>query len=152
MGIHHSSEYSNVLVQANILDAVANSDYLTSIILRYARNRRKILVFSDVNATILMEDTIEGKATDGVLLSTMFALTELCPFARSDFERDCMPAITVEKQANLKQLVRGLTKKDNAYYHKFWNNASCGDFLRKALSVGNTIWAPSGETLTEETF
>ena len=150
--IHHSLEYRNVIVQANILDAVAHEDYFTSIISKYAAVDDKVIVYSDVNATILMEDTIEGKATSGVLLSTMFALAEVQPGAKFDLEWDSLPVVTVEKQITLKQLVRNVSQKDNDYYHRFWSNDSCGEFLLKILSLSDVCWSPTGEKLTKDRF
>lgn len=72
-----SSEYRNVLVQVNILDAVADENYFTSIIERYSQPPEKLFVVFDVNGTIVWNDTISQKGSDEVLLNQLFKLSEV---------------------------------------------------------------------------
>ena len=110
-------------MQANILDAVANRDYFTRIIQRYAHPDDKILLFSDINATILLEDTIQHKEAPGVLLSTMFALADVSPreTGKLVFEWDSRE-VSVSKMVTVKQLVQEVSKKEVDYYYIY---ASC---------------------------
>jgi len=49
----HSSVYNSVLVKANILDAIEDPDYFTRIIRAHSAPGEKIVVFMDVNSTII---------------------------------------------------------------------------------------------------
>merc|ERR1719446_1613024 len=74
----HSSEYNSVLVKANILDAIEDPDYFTRIIRAHSAPGEKIVVFMDVNSTIICNDSVQSKDLSASLLSTMFELMELC--------------------------------------------------------------------------
>jgi len=150
--VHSSSSYLATLVQANILDAVANKNYITSILKKYLMPGETALLFCDVNATILMEDTVSGKDVSGVLLSTMFALSEVRPRSKFDFTWESMPVITLEKKTTLKQLVRDISKKDHDYYHSFWTREKCDLFFRELLLWADITWSPNGAALTPDLF
>lgn len=152
--IHSSSIYRNTLVQANILDAVAHRDYFTSIITQYSEPGETIVVYTDVNATILMEDTLEGKGVSEVLLTTMFALADVYPATSLDIAWESQPPFTLQahKSITLKQLVHDMSMKDASFYNRFWGRYNCKELLSYMISVAEVRWSPSGQLLTEEHF
>lgn len=150
--IHHSSQYQNVLVQANILDAMSNRDYFSSIVQKYAKPDEKLLVFFDVNGTLLWDDTVSGKGMSEVLLSTMFRFAEVRPRDASDFTWDDRPAVHLDKRMTLRQLVSEISNKDADFYTRFWNNANCSHFLRELAAQADFGWQNDRCCLTHESF
>jgi len=148
--IHHSSEYRNVLVQANILEAITNVDYFTSIIERYARPDEKLIVYMDVNGTILWDDTMMGQGPTQVLLSTMFGLLQMRPWAPCEFEWDGRRKVRLEQPQVLKQLVQDIAGGDGGVYHEFWKAANCERFLRELCELADVSWTLTKEVLTPQ--
>jgi len=102
--VHHSSLYQVVLVQASILDAVLDEEYFSSIISKYKQDGEDIIVFMDVNGTILSSDTIMELDSKQLLLNTLCGFVEVRPRApcRIIFQGR---AIELEKPVMLKQLI-----------------------------------------------
>lgn len=138
--IHYSSEYRVVLVKANILDAMEDPEYFADIIRRFAEPDEKLLVFMDVNSTIVCHDTIQGKNIVGTLLSTMFEFVELRPSSPFEIEWDGLPVLKVEKKKTFKQLVKEMTVKRHDVYSGFWTEATCSRFFAEMASKGEVRW------------
>merc|ERR1711963_577395 len=96
--ILHSGEYNSVLVKANILDAIEDPDYFTRIVEEYSAPGDKIMVFMDVNSTIVCNDSVQSKDLSASLLSTMFELMELSPKAGFEFTWGSCPPVSVQKK------------------------------------------------------
>mmetsp|Transcript_93871 Transcript_93871/g.297953 ORF Transcript_93871/g.297953 Transcript_93871/m.297953 type:complete len:450 (-) Transcript_93871:64-1413(-) len=150
--IHHSTQYRNTLVQANILDAMANTDYFLSIIKRYSEPGEKLIVFFDVNGTLLWDDTVSNKGMAEVLLSTMFRFTEVRPREPCDFSWEGRPPVRLEKQVTLRQLVSEISNKDSEYYARFWNQDTCSRFLQELSAQADLGWLNDRSSLTQESF
>lgn len=153
--VHASTEYRNVLVQANILDAMANLDYFQAIIGRYAQPGETLLVFADVNGTIVWDDTVSGKDMKAVLLATFFRFAEVRP-RLSDGPIDLVwqdkPMVTVEKPEDLRGLINRLSNKDNEFYHAFWNLQTCEQFVNTVASVADIAWHKQEGTIDPTQF
>jgi len=102
--IHHSSLYRVVLVQASILDAVLHEAYFSSIISKYRQDGEDIIVFMDVNGTILSSDTIMELDSKQLLLNTLCGFVEVRPRAACQVAFQGR-AIQLEKPVMLKQLI-----------------------------------------------
>lgn len=155
--IHHSCSYRNILVKANILDALEDREYFMKIIRRYALPGEKIVVFMDVNSTIVCNDTGEGKDMSGSLLSSMFELIEATPRSNGSsspisFEWDSYPPVKVEKPISLKQLVRQITNNDKEAYAAFFKEQTCLRFLRELQRVAETKWSSRAGSVEADAF
>jgi len=163
--ISHSTHYRNVLVQVNILDAVVNQDYFTSIIQQYSKPGEKVFLIFDVNGTIVWNDTISAKGIDEVLLNTLFKLAEVRledPKTFSYAGRE----VQLSKKNVLKDVVSdifrgdqfggvddGDMEKDEGEYRLFWKNAQYHDFLDALANVGGVFgWVNEGEQWSPEFF
>jgi len=138
--VHHSTQYRNVLVQANILDAMSNPDYFTSIILKYKKPGEKLVVFMDVNGTILWNDSIMGLGPDQVLLHTMFGFVEARPRQPFEFTWGSQEPVNVEGKQNLKELLNEVAKNDNAYLANFWRKENCESFMTTLSRSADLAW------------
>mmetsp|Transcript_120663 Transcript_120663/g.341194 ORF Transcript_120663/g.341194 Transcript_120663/m.341194 type:complete len:436 (+) Transcript_120663:69-1376(+) len=145
--VHSSSEYRNVLVKANILDALENEDYFTNIISAYTQPHEKVLVFMDVNSTIVCNDTSAGKDVPRTLLSVMFELIEMRPHRSTEFCWDD-ETYKIEKVTSLKRLVKVLTKGDHGSYSNFWTLENCARLLALLLPLGEVGWASQAGPIT----
>lgn len=153
--VHHSSKYRNVLVQANILDAMANLEYFTSLIVKYANPGEKLIIYVDVNGTLVWDDTMAGKGTADLLLSTMFRFVEVRPRNADGYEIEFggKPPIKVTKPTALKQLVSDLSNKDNEFYQAFWCLSTCRQFMEEVMKVAKIGWqSHRGELSCEDFF
>lgn len=155
--IHHSSQYRNVLIQANILDAMANADYFMEIILKFAEPGEKLIVYVDVNGTLVWDDTMAGKGTPEVLLSTMFRFAEVRPKAGKptdgvEFPWLGLPPVKIKTPQALKQVVLTLSRNE-AEYAAFWSVETCRRFLKELSAVADIAWQmEQGATSLEEFF
>lgn len=138
--IHHSAEYRNVLVQANILDAMSNLDYFTSIISKYKQAGEKLIVFMDVNGTILWNDSIMNMGPDEILLGTMFGFTEVRPRKPLDVKWGNEPPLRLEETQILKQLMHDIAKGDSAVLHGFWKRDQCERLMAELVSSADLGW------------
>lgn len=139
--IHHSTKYRNILVKANILDALEDTEYFCNIIFKYAKPGEKILVFMDVNSTIVCNDTSEGKDVSGSLLSSMFELIEATPRDAVDFIWDPYPPMRLEKKISLKQMVKKFTGGAKEDYVGFFKADTCRDLLEKLAPIADLRWS-----------
>jgi len=142
--IHHSTEYRNVMVQVNILDAMSSPNYFTSIIGRYAKEGEKLIVFMDVNGTILWDDSIMGLGPHEVILSAMCACIEFRPrdsvnFVWSD-DTGMSKTVKLEKPQKLKQVVNSLSGGDERCYRDFWDLHRCERLIKEISSLGDIGW------------
>jgi len=150
--IHYSSEYQNVLVQANILDAMTNVDYFTRIIAKYAKKGEKFVVFMDVNGTILWNDSIMGYGPHEILLGTMFNFTEVRPRKSFELAWEQQPTVKVEKTQMLKQLINDIASGDNDVLHAFWKRDVCEKLIARIRSSADIGWAGQMEALSSDDF
>jgi len=150
--ILHSSEYNSVLVKANILDAIEDPDYFTRIIKKHSAPGEKIVVFMDVNSTIICNDSVQSKDLSASLLSTMFELMELCPKEAFDFGWGSCAAVRVQKKQSLKKLVKDITASDNDAYRSFFSEASCQNFISQLAPFADIRWSDAMDPLGLEEF
>mmetsp|Transcript_2360 Transcript_2360/g.7151 ORF Transcript_2360/g.7151 Transcript_2360/m.7151 type:complete len:437 (-) Transcript_2360:85-1395(-) len=148
--IHHSSEYRNVMVQVNIMDAMSNHEYFTSIIQRYSQAGEKLIVYMDVNGTILWDDTIMGLGPDEILLITMLGSLEIRPWAPFDFVWEDERTVRLERPVGLKRLVHDLANGDNSFYRVFWTCATCENLLTQLSNFGDVRWTSHDGTSNGE--
>jgi len=148
--IHHSTEYRNVLVKANILDAMEDPEYFATIIRRFSEKDEKILVFMDVNSTIVCNDTVQGKDLAGTLLSTIYEFVEFRPRSAFELAWDSHPPVRIEKAKTLKQLVKEVTSNSHESYGAFWTEPTCWRFFRELVPRGELRWVGEDKLMTEE--
>jgi hypothetical protein len=153
--VHHSSQYNNVLIQANILDAMTHTDYFMDIITRYSKPGEQLLVFADVNGTIMWEDTVRGKDVSTLLLGTMFRFAEVRPRASDiqvDFGWEEKPPVPVQKPEDLRGLVNRISSKDNDWYQQFWSLTTCEKFINAISSIADIAWQKEESTISASEF
>jgi len=150
--ILHSTEWNSVLVKANILDAIEDPDYFTRIIRAYSAPGEKVVVFMDVNSTIICNDSVQSKDLSASLLSTMFELMELSPKAAFDFGWGSCPPVSVQKKQSLKKLVKDITASDNDAYRSFFSEATCRSFFSQLATHANIRWSDALDPLGVEDF
>jgi len=140
--VHTSSQYRNVLVQANILDAVTYPDYFVELIDRYAKPGEKLVVFMDVNGTILWDDTVRGKDMPAMLWNTMFRFCEVRPKRNASGEYPTFiwgdkPAVVLEQTEDLRTLIHRISNRDNDWYQSFWARSSCESFVNALETIAD---------------
>jgi hypothetical protein len=139
--IYYSTKYRVVLVKANILDAMEDQSYFDDIIKRYASPNEKLIVFMDVNSTIVCNDTVQGKDLANTLLSTMFEFVEIRPREAFDLTFDSHPPVRIEKEKTLKQLVKEITKNSHDAYGAFWTEEKCWSLFAEVAAKGQVRWS-----------
>lgn len=153
--VHYSTEYRNVLIQANIIDAMTHPDYFIQIISRFARPEEKLLVFADVNGTVVWDDTVIGKTSADVLLSTMFTFAEVWPRTSespANFTWESKPSVSVEKRQDLRSFVNQIANKDEDWYRNFWHCNKCEAFLDALVPIANVGWSRGEKTIDTAEF
>jgi len=150
--ILHSTEYNSVLVKANILDAIEDNDYFHRIIQAYSKPGEKLIVFMDVNSTIVCNDSVQSKDLSASLLSTMFELMVLVPRSAFDFGWAACPPVNVTKRCSLKSLVKDLTINDHRAYNTFFSEANCQTFLNDLIKHADVRWGDADESMTPSDF
>lgn len=150
--ILHSSQYNAVLVKANILDAIEDTDYFTKIVLDYSSPGEKIVVYMDVNATVMCADSVQSKDMSASLLSTMFELMELSPKAPFDFGWGSRPPVSVQKNQTLKKLVKDITADDHDAYRSFFSEATCQSFFSQVAAHADIRVSDASPPLSAEDF
>jgi len=150
--IHHSTEYQNVLVQANILDAMSNPEYFNSIISQFARGGEKLVVFMDVNGTILWNDSIMDIGPAEILLGTMFGFTEIRPRRGFDMNWGGQPTVRVEETQVIKPLLMKIAEGDNSLVHEFWKRDKFSDLMQQVGSNAELGWVGKPESFSSEEF
>jgi len=150
--VFHSTHYRNVLVKANILDAMEDPAYFTKIIERFAWPSDKLIIFMDVNSTIVCNDTVQNKDLSNTLLSTMFEFVELKPSAAFDLSFEGHPQTRIDKPKTFKQLVKDITKDNREAYGSFWTADRCERFFVEVASKGEVRWAGDDRPFPLEAF
>jgi hypothetical protein len=148
----YSNSYNCVLVKANILDAIEDQEYFTNIIEKYSMPDEKIVVFMDVNSTIVCNDSVQSKDMSASLLSTMFELMELTP--RTTFNigwGDCKP-VNVAKKCSIKKLVKDITSSDQPAYKSFFSEDNCRMFFDELSTKADIRWAEGSKPLDVNAF
>lgn len=148
--VQHSQMWRVVLVKANILDAIEDKEYFARLISQFSEPRDRLVVFMDVNATIVCNDTVQGKGSAVTLLGTMFELLEFKPEQPFDLQYGTLNQIRVEKVKTLKGLIKDMTADDHEGYTRFWEEKTCWDFLAHVLQSGEVRWVTGTEKMTVE--
>lgn len=150
--IHHSPDCRVVLIKANILDAMADLEYFSNIVKKYSEPGEQIIVYMDVNATIVCNDSIQGKDVAMTLLGTMFEFVELRPTEAFDLIYEDHPPLKVEKAKNFKQLIKEITLTSHITYTAFWEETNCWNFFDYISTKGEVRWVGGAEIMTKEKF
>lgn len=147
--VQHSKLWRAVLVKANILDAIEDQEYFARLITQFSDPSDRLVVFMDVNATIVCSDTVQGKDLSVTLLGTMFELLEFKPKSLPcDLQWRTLNQIRVDKPKTLKGLIKDMTLDDHEAYTQFWAEKTCWDFLAQVLPKGEVRWATGTEPMT----
>lgn len=148
--IQHSTTYRNVLVKANILDAMEDPEYFISIIKRFSLPHERLIVFMDVNSTIVCNDTVQGKGLSNTLLSTMFEFVDFRPAEPFEVVFNGHPPVRIEKKMKLKQLVKEITSNSHEAYGSFWTEDNCWRLFAEVAAKGEVRWEGQDKTFTLE--
>lgn len=149
--IHHSSKYRAVLVQVNILEAMSNDDYFTSIIDKYAKEGEKLIVYMDVNGTILWSDSIMGLGPSELLLEAMLALSVVHPSEPFIIRWEENPEVKVREPTVVKQLMHDISGHDKTIFHSFLVLDKACELLRKLEGHNAKLfWNNGPEFIIEE--
>merc|ERR1711879_944290 len=102
---------------------MANEDYFTSIVNKYTLPGEQILVYMDVNGTIMNKDSIMNIQPHEMLLDKLYDLVETRPPACTsfNFQWGDQPSVTVEKPTSVKRILKEVTQGDEARMKSFWN-------------------------------
>lgn len=146
--IHHSAQFSTVLVKANILDAMEDPEYFSSIIQRYASPSEKLIIFMDVNSTIVCNDTVQGKELANTLLSTIFEFVDFRPTEAFDFNFESHASARIEKKRTVKQIVKDITRNDRDAYSSFWTPDHCWRLFTELAAAGEVTWSGEKEAFS----
>eukprot|EP00928_Gymnodinium_smaydae_P095641 TRINITY_DN8263_c0_g3_i1.p1 TRINITY_DN8263_c0_g3~~TRINITY_DN8263_c0_g3_i1.p1 ORF type:complete len:436 (-),score=78.39 TRINITY_DN8263_c0_g3_i1:333-1568(-) len=150
--IHHSSMYRNIIVKANLLDAMEDTNYFTNIIRAFSHPGEKIIVFMDVNSTILCSDTSAGKDTHSALLSSIFELMIAKPRGDVEFAWQDRSPVRLQKTRSLKQIVKDIVGSDKRSYSDFWKEETCLQFLDELSHRADISWASRAGCVTCSKF
>eukprot|EP00928_Gymnodinium_smaydae_P071065 TRINITY_DN54747_c0_g1_i1.p1 TRINITY_DN54747_c0_g1~~TRINITY_DN54747_c0_g1_i1.p1 ORF type:complete len:448 (-),score=73.90 TRINITY_DN54747_c0_g1_i1:62-1357(-) len=146
--VHKSSAYANVLVKANILDAIEDVNYFSSIVENFSSPDETLIIFMDVNSTIKCDDTVQGKDLAVTLLGVMFSFLEFTPHEPFDLE---VPPhkVRLEKKRDVKSVVKDLTGKA---YSSWWSESNCWSLLQILSGKGTMKWPGQEQSMTFESF
>jgi len=151
--IHTSSQYQNVLVKANILDAMEDPEYFSKIIQRFTAEGERVLVYMDVNATIMCNDSAQCKESDATLLTTMFEVIEVRPTEPTEFRWESFPAVRLQTAVTLKRIVMDLTSGNKEAYSSFFTLENCMKFFEEMGKLGQLVWsADEQHSVSREVF
>jgi len=150
--VHHSTRYRNVLVQANILEAMSNADYFTSIIEKYSHPGEKLIIYMDVNGTILWSDSIMGLGPTELVLEAMASLTQVRPKAAFEFVWPDCPPVKVEKPVDLKQLMNDISRDNKQVFASHLKLDTAVGMLRILEPRAEFGWGELVETFSPEEF
>jgi len=153
--VYYSTEYRIILVKANILDAMEDEEYFSTIVKDYARPDERIIVYMDVNSTIVSTDSVQGKGLEEGLLSVMFELIEFKPKEAFNLDWGALPQLRIEQKPKpLKSYVKEMTGKDAKAYTAFWQADNCMKFVNELSTMGDMKWVTQQETsvITLEDF
>merc|ERR1719265_1019210 len=99
--------------------------YFNEIIERYSLPGEKLMLFFDVNGTILCDDSVAHKGVSEILLSDIFRFAEARPREPMDFSWRSMPPLRIEAATGLKDLIHEILHQDHDVYQQFWNFEEC---------------------------
>jgi hypothetical protein len=150
--VHHSSEYNNVLVQANILDAMEDKEYFTKILEKYSKPGEKIVAYIDVNSTILSIDSISSKDMSTLVLGTMFEFITMTPWYEFEYEFDTQRAVHIEKPMHLKKFAKEICKGDKELYDQFYTYENCMRALRSLSDKADLRWSQQDSDFSIKNF
>lgn len=151
--VHHSSRYRNVLVKANVLDAIQDTEYYEGIIRKYSKPGEKLIIYMDVNGTIMCGDTGVGKDLSAMVLACMFELIVANPIEGSgDFKWNDRAPVTLKKPKTLKSLLKDVTAGDAEYKSTFWKVDSCVRYMKELGDLATFKWVSNGDAVTVEEF
>lgn len=150
----HSTSYKNVIVKANILDAMADPEYFTHIVDRYAQKGEKLILFMDVNSTIVCNDTVIGKDSTASVLSTLCSFVTWTPDGGEvQLEFDSLPPIKINKPRHMKQIAQDLLKgASHEVQSHFWKETTCAELFKYLDTKGKLAWSGEDERMTFEKF
>lgn len=151
--VHASSMYNVVLIQANILDAMTNSNYYHDIISKHTQPGERPIVMFDVNGTCLSDDSLATKEPTEMLMATMFSLVNVKPRTEgAEFVWPGKDNIPLDKPTTLRSLVNTITDKDKESYKNFWSRKNCEAFIQKVSGTADLVWTKGEVGLTAESF
>jgi len=150
--IYYSDQYNVVLCKANILDAMENKDYFSAIIQKYSEVDEKIIVYMDVNSTIVCNDTVQGKDLAQSLMGTMFEFVDCTCKEPYELAFKEYKTIKVEKKQTLKQLVKSITDGNHEHYQRFWLEDNCRDFINEVVKFTEMKWQGQKKLDVEDFF
>lgn len=150
--VHHSTEFQNVLVQANILDAMEDDDYFTNIIAKYKKPDEKLVVFMDVNSTIISIDSATSKDMNQMVLGTMCEFITITPRDSFGVNWDDRGVVKVEKPMHAKALAKKIAKDDKAFYHAFYTVENCMKLFDLVRPYADLEWSDHTDDFSSEKF
>jgi hypothetical protein len=151
--VHHSSKYRNVLVKANVLDAIQDTGYYEGIIRKYSQPGEKLIIYMDVNGTIMCGDTGVGKDLSAMVLACMFELIIAMPIdGAAEFKWNDRESVKLKKPKTLKALLKDVTAGDIEYKSTFWKAESCVRYMEELSSSAEFKWASNGDAVTVKQF
>lgn len=150
--VHSSTQYRNVLVKVNILDAMEDLEFFWKILKTYTQPGEKVLIFMDVNSTIICNDSVQGKDTAASLLGTMFECVQFKPQKPMDFEWEPFPKMKLEKTKTLKAMIKEMIADMGKAYGGFWNKEQCFKLVGSLLDKGDLTWVGTDAAVTMDNF
>lgn len=151
--VHHSPNYRNVLVKANILDAMEDPEYFSKIVSKYSVEGEKLVLFMDVNSTIVCNDTVNGKDSTASIISTLCTFVELTPFAPFELVFDSYAPVQIDGSKSLKEVAKELLAKATfEEKEEFWTEPVCTRLLQQLAKSGDLRWQGNQRTVTPELF
>merc|ERR1719414_1266170 len=89
---------------------MADPEYFTNIVSKYALQGEKLILFMDVNSTIVCNDTVIGKDSTASVLSTLCSFVTWTPDGEVELQFDTHTPIKVSKPRQMKQIAQELLK------------------------------------------
>jgi hypothetical protein len=152
--VHSSTEFNNVLVQANILDAMEDEGYFNNILDSYTKPDEKCLIFMDINSTIISVDAVSGKDMAQMVLGTMFEFITMIPNEPFVYHwRDgARPPIDVKKTMHLKKFVKEICKDAKDLYDHFYTYDNCMQVIISLVDKVELRWSQQEGDFTLKSF
>merc|ERR1712050_221230 len=94
-------------------------DFFGKIVNAYTVKGEKVIVYMDVNSTIICNDSVQGKDTAASLLGVMFECVQFKPKEAMDLDWEPFPKVKVDKAKTLKQLVKDMMSEAQGSYSGF---------------------------------
>lgn len=150
--VYCSPDYRNVLVHANIMDAMGSSNYISDIIERYADPGGKIIVFMDVNGTILWSDGTMGLDPESLLLSTLCGFTEVKPRTILDFVWREQPTVRLDQTRTLKDFIYDVCHGDETLTKTVWMRTNFESLIKELGAKADLSWKNGGDVTPAKFF